>query len=150
MPAPLTVRLSALGIGIHAVNHLLVVALGPFSWHVGTVFHLISAPVYAALLLLILRGRNWARITITILLGCQFIGRFVVWILFPTTGVHLALLTGWTLSLAVLALLWIPPATRHHFHRHTPQRDAATPATMGSTEALRARDVGTRNDGPGA
>ncbi|MFI6211992.1 hypothetical protein ACIBCD_08340 [Nocardia brasiliensis] len=117
MSAPLTVRLAALGIGIHAVNHVLVLVFSPFSWHVGTVFHLISAPLYAALLLPVLRGRNWARITITVLLGGQFLGRFVIWILFPTTGAHLALLAGWTLSLIIFALLWTPPSTRHHFRR---------------------------------
>ncbi|MEU0871268.1 hypothetical protein [Nocardia brasiliensis] len=117
MSAPLTVRLAALGIGIHAVNHVLVLMFSPFSWHVGTVFHLISAPLYAALLLPVLRGRNWARITITVLLGGQFLGRFVVWVLFPTTGAHLALLAGWTLSLVIFALLWVPKSTRHHFRR---------------------------------
>ncbi|WP_280446203.1 hypothetical protein [Nocardia brasiliensis] len=117
MSAPLAVRLAALGIGIHAVNHVLVLVFSPFSWHVGTVFHLISAPLYAALLLPVLRGRNWARITITVLLGGQFLGRFVIWILFPTTGAHLALLAGWTLSLIIFALLWTPPSTRHHFRR---------------------------------
>ncbi|WP_433577204.1 hypothetical protein [Nocardia brasiliensis] len=117
MSAPLTVRLAVLGIGIHAVNHVLVLVFSPFSWHVGTVFHLISAPLYAALLLPVLRGRNWARITITVLLGGQFLGRFVVWVLFPTTGAHLALLAGWTLSLIVFALLWTPPSTRRHFRR---------------------------------
>ncbi|MBF6546625.1 hypothetical protein [Nocardia brasiliensis] len=117
MSAPLTVRLAALGIGIHAVNHVLVLMFSPFSWHVGTVFHLISAPLYAALLLPVLRGRNWARITITVLLGGQFLGRFVVWVLFPTTGAHLALLAGWTLSLVIFALLWVPKSTRQHFRR---------------------------------
>ncbi|AFU06032.1 hypothetical protein [Nocardia brasiliensis] len=121
MSAPLTVRLAALGIGIHAVNHVLVLVFSPFSWHVGTVFHLISAPLYAALLLPVLRGRNWARITITVLLGGQFLGRFVVWVLFPTTGAHLALLAGWTLSLIVFALLWTPPSTRLHFRHRAPE-----------------------------
>ncbi|WP_338769464.1 hypothetical protein V7968_05665 [Nocardia vulneris] len=126
MSAPLTVRLAALGIGIHAVNHVLVLVFSPFSWHVGTVFHLISAPLYAALLLPVLRGHNWARITITVLLGGQFLGRFVVWVLFPTTGAHLALLAGWTLSLIIFALLWTPPSTRRHFRRARTEVPAET------------------------
>ncbi|MEU0503564.1 hypothetical protein [Nocardia sp. NPDC005998] len=112
---PITVRIAALGIGIHAIDHIIVLLWPPFGWHVGTVFHLISGPVYAALILPVVRGRNWARITISFLLGGQFIGRFVVWMLFSSSGAHTALLAGWTLSVIVLALLWIPAATRRHF-----------------------------------
>lgn len=117
---PLTVRLAALGIGIHAINHVVVGVLPPISWNVGTFYHLITAPVYAALLLPLLRGRNWARIVMTVELGCQFLGRFVVWVLFPSTGAHLALIAGWTISIVVLVLLWLPHASREHFAAHTP------------------------------
>lgn len=113
--APVTVRLAAAGIAIHAINHLIVLVIPPTGWNVGTVYHLLGAPVYAALLLPILAGCGWARVTITVLLGCQFAGRFVVWILFPESGVRLALLAGWALSLAVLTLLWLPRASRRHF-----------------------------------
>ncbi|MEV5839080.1 hypothetical protein [Nocardia sp. NPDC052112] len=112
---PTAVRIAALGIGIHAIDHIIVLLWPPFEWHIGTVFHLISGPVYALLVLPVLRGRNWARITISLLLGGQFIGRFVVWVLFPTGGAHAALLVGWTISVIVLALLWIPARSRQHF-----------------------------------
>ncbi|MFC9995428.1 hypothetical protein [Nocardia sp. NPDC127526] len=95
----------------------------PVGWNPGTIYHLISAPLYAALILPLLGGRNWARITISILLGCQFAGRFVVWVMFPSSGVHVALLTGWAISLIVLAALWIPRSARDHF-RGGGMRDA--------------------------
>lgn len=112
---PLLVRVAALGIGIHAINHIIVLLIPPFGWNVGTVYHLIGAPLYAALAVLVLRGRNWARITITVLLGCQMIGRVVVWVLFPE--VHLALIAGWALSAVILTLLWIPESARAYFRR---------------------------------
>ncbi|MFI9506888.1 hypothetical protein [Nocardia sp. NPDC052566] len=112
---PTAVQVAAAGIGIHAINHIVVNLIPPVGWNVGTVYHLISAPLYAALLYYVLRGRNWARITITVLLGCQIAGRGVVWALFPTAGVHAALIAGWALSVAILALLWAPRSTRRYF-----------------------------------
>ncbi|MFI6871326.1 hypothetical protein [Nocardia sp. NPDC050406] len=114
---PLTVRLAAAGIAVHAVNHIVVLLIPPVGWNVGTVYHLIGAPLYAVLALQVWRGREWARIVITVLLGCQFAGRFVVWAIWPEAGVHAMLIAGWTLSLCVLALLWIPRATREYFRR---------------------------------
>ncbi|GAB4585083.1 hypothetical protein [Nocardia sp. IFM 10818] len=115
--SPLSVRVAAAGVGIHAINHLIVILVPPVSWNPGTIYHLISAPLYAALILPLLGGRNWARITISILLACQFAGRFVVWVMFPSIGVHYALLAGWAISLIVLAALWIPRSARDHFRR---------------------------------
>ncbi|WP_069163060.1 hypothetical protein [Nocardia altamirensis] len=115
--APITVRIAATGVAVHAINHILVVVLSPFSWHVGTVFHLTHAPLYAALVLPLLRGKNWARILITFLLGGQFLGRFVVWVMFPSAGAHLALIAGWALSIVVLTLLWAPAASRRHYRK---------------------------------
>ncbi|MBP2188498.1 hypothetical protein [Nocardia goodfellowii] len=114
---PIPVRIAVVGIGMHAINHIVVLLIPPFGWNPGTIYHSIGAPLYAALLLPIRRGRNWARVTITILLGCQFAGRFVVWALFPASGVHAALLFGWTLSTVILLLLWLPAAARNHFQR---------------------------------
>ncbi|WP_232236182.1 hypothetical protein [Nocardia sp. BMG51109] len=116
---PAVVRIAAAGIAFHATNHVIVPLIPPVSWHVGTVYHLISAPVYAALILPVLRGRNWARVVITVLLGCQFAGRFVVWALFPEAGVHVALVAGWAVSLTVFALLWIPRRAHRHFRTRT-------------------------------
>ncbi|MFD6155066.1 hypothetical protein ACFWF7_16710 [Nocardia sp. NPDC060256] len=115
--SPITVRIAALGIAIHAINHVLVLVFSPFSWNVGTVFHLIHAPLYAALVWPVLLGKNWARILITFFLGGQFLGRFVVWVMFPSAGAHLALLGGWALSVVVLTLLWVPGSTRRYFRR---------------------------------
>ncbi|QBS41954.1 hypothetical protein [Nocardia sp. CS682] len=119
--SPITVRMAVFGIGIHAINHVLVLLFSPFSWNVGTVFHLTHGPIYAALLVPILRGKNWARITITVLLAGQFLGRFVVWVMFPSTGAHLALIGGWALSVVVLTLLWVPGSTRRYFRRSRAQ-----------------------------
>ncbi|MEV6556553.1 hypothetical protein AB0M22_12610 [Nocardia sp. NPDC051756] len=115
--APITVRVAALGIAIHAINHVLVLVFSPFSWNVGTVFHLIHAPLYAALVWPVLLGKNWARILITFFLGGQFLGRFVVWVMFPSAGAHLALIGGWALSIVVLTLLWAAGSSRRHFRR---------------------------------
>jgi hypothetical protein len=117
MATPLTVRLGAAGIGVHAVDHVLVLLVPPVGWNIGTVYHLIGAPLYAALLLPLLRGRSWARDTLTVLLGCQCAGRFVVWVLFPDAGVHAALIFGWTVSAVVLTLLWIPGCASGYFCR---------------------------------
>ncbi|MBF6327665.1 hypothetical protein [Nocardia transvalensis] len=113
--SPVSVRVAAAGIAIHAVNHLVVPLIPPVGFNVGTVYHLISAPLYAAMIIPLLRGRNWARIVMTVLLGSQFAGRFVVWVLYPSSGVHLALVAGWTVSLIVLAALWLPRSARQHF-----------------------------------
>ncbi|WP_280382102.1 hypothetical protein [Nocardia wallacei] len=122
--APPSVRVAAAGVGIHALNHIIVNLVPPVGWNVGTIYHLISAPLYAALILPLLRGRDWARITMTVLLAAQFAGRFVVWILFPSSGVHLALIAGWTITLTVLTALWFPRSARDHFRR---ARSAASP-----------------------
>ncbi|QLY30853.1 hypothetical protein [Nocardia huaxiensis] len=124
---PVTVRIAALGIGIHAINHIIVLLTSPFSWNVGTVYHLLGAPIYAALIPPILRGRNWARITITVLLVCQFGGRFVVWALWPSEGVRAALVFGWVLSLLVFVMLWAPRGSRAHFRPRV--ESSGTPAT---------------------
>ncbi|WP_084530004.1 hypothetical protein [Nocardia crassostreae] len=126
LATPSPVHIAAIGIAIHAINHLIVPLIPPIGWNVGTIYHLISAPIYAALIPPILNGRNWARITITVLLACQFAGRFVVWALFPETGAHLALIAGWTISIVVLALLWIPRSSRRHF-RSTESADSGMP-----------------------
>lgn len=114
---PISVRVAAVGVGIHAVNHVIVPLIPPVGWNVGTFYHLLMAPVYAALILPLLRGRNWARILITVLLACQFGGRFVVWAMWPEVGVQAMLVFGWTLSLIVLTALWIPRSAREHFRR---------------------------------
>lgn len=113
--APVPVRWAAFGIGVHAVDHLIVPLVPPSGWNVGTVYHLVSAPVYAAMILPVLAGRRWARMVMTVLLGGQFAGRFVVWVLFPETGARLALLAGWAVSIAVLVLLWAPGSARRYF-----------------------------------
>ncbi|MFG1790374.1 hypothetical protein [Nocardia sp. NPDC049149] len=124
--APITVRIAAIGVLFHAINHVLVLVLSPFSWNVGTVFHVINAPLYAALVLPLLHGRNWTRVLITFLLACQFLGRFVVWVMFPSAGVHLALIAGWVLTIVVLSLLWATTSSRRHF-RKTPVPAQAQP-----------------------
>lgn len=111
---PLPVALAADGVLIHAVNHLWT--LFPIrTIHPGTVFHAVSAPLYAWLVYQIRAGRKWARVAITVLLGCQFAGRFVIFAMYPDTGVRLTLLAGWLLSLAILALLWLPRSARAYF-----------------------------------
>ncbi|RDI46701.1 hypothetical protein [Nocardia mexicana] len=125
--APLSIRVAAVGVGIHAINHIIVNLVPPVGWNVGTIYHLIGAPLYAALILPLLRGRNWARIAITVLLASQFAGRFVVWILFPTSGVHLALIAGWTITLIALTAMWAPQPARAHFRR-TPSGDTSSTA----------------------
>ncbi|MFE9322846.1 hypothetical protein ACIHDR_22590 [Nocardia sp. NPDC052278] len=40
---PAAVRIAAAGVGIHAINHLIVPLIPPANWTVGTVYHLISA-----------------------------------------------------------------------------------------------------------
>ncbi|PXX65333.1 hypothetical protein DFR70_104396 [Nocardia tenerifensis] len=129
--SPIPVRVAAAGIAVHAINHVVVLMFSPFSWNVGTVFHLVCAPLYAALVLPVWRGRNWARITITVLLGGQFLGRFVVWALFPSTGAHLALIGGWALSVVVLTLLWAPASTRRYFRAAAHSGTRAVTKTTG-------------------
>ncbi|TQM31908.1 hypothetical protein [Nocardia bhagyanarayanae] len=128
--SPAAVRIAVVGIGIHAINHVVVPLLPPTNWNVGTVYHLIAAPVYAALILPLLAGRRWARVVITVLLGCQFAGRFVVWALFPETGARLALIAGWAISATVLALLWIPRPARRHFRASAEQPSAHSSAPL--------------------
>ncbi|QIS15216.1 hypothetical protein [Nocardia arthritidis] len=120
MPLPNSVRIAVAGIVIHAIDHLVVAAWPPFSWNVGTVYHLTHAPIYAALAYFVLRGDRWARGVITFLLAGQIIGRAVVWVLFPSSGAHAALLAGWALSAIILTLLWIPVEARTYFRKKQP------------------------------
>lgn len=123
---PPWIVVAAAGIGAHAFNHVTVVVqdlwrliASPESadFNPGNIYHPISAVLYVWLAVLVYSGRNWGRIAITVLLGFQAVGRYFVFVSYPSLEVRADLVTGWALSVVVLCLLWIPAAARGHFAR---------------------------------
>ena len=109
--APATVRWAAVGIAEATVGHFVALAVPPHP--IADLYHVISGPLYGWLGVMVLRGRNWARVAITVLLVVQSIGR-----LHFATGaawVRVANAIGWPIALAVIVLLWWPAASRRHF-----------------------------------
>ncbi|MGH3585247.1 MAG: hypothetical protein ACRDQ0_02895 [Pseudonocardia sp.] len=124
--APPAVVVAAVGIGVHAFNHVTVVVEDVWRWiatpdaasvNPGTFYHPLSAVLYVWLAVAVHSGRGAARIAITVLLAGQAVGRWVVFFAYPTVEVRADLVTGWALSAVVLVLLWIPASTRRHFNR---------------------------------
>jgi hypothetical protein len=122
--APPAVVVAAVGIGVHAFNHVTVVVQDVWrfvetpeaaSMNPGTIYHPISAVLYVWLAVAVHSGRNWARIAITVLLAGQAVGRYFIFFAYPTIEVRADLVSGYALSAVVLALLWIPATVRRHF-----------------------------------
>ncbi|SMD05111.1 hypothetical protein [Kibdelosporangium aridum] len=112
------------GIGVHAFNHLTVVVQDVWRFiaapeaaglNPGTIYHPISAVLYVWLATTVYSGRNWGRIAITVLLVFQAVGRYFVFMSYPSLEVRADLVTGWALSTVLACLLWIPMFSRHHF-----------------------------------
>ena len=121
---PPAVVVAAVGIGVHAFNHVTVVVQDVWrfvetpeaaSINPGTIYHPLSAVLYVWLAAAVHSGRNPARIAITVLLAGQAVGRYFVFFAYPTIEVRADLVSGYALSAAVLALLWIPASARRHF-----------------------------------
>ncbi len=122
--APPAVVVAAVGIGVHAFNHVTVVVQDVWrfvempdaaSINPGTIYHPIGVVLYVWLATAVHSGRNWARIAITVSLAFQAVGRYFVFFAYPTIEVRADLVSGYALSVVVLALLWLPAAARRHF-----------------------------------
>jgi hypothetical protein len=122
--APPAVVVAAVGIGVHAFNHVTVVVQDVWrlvetpevvSLNPGNIYHPISAVLYLWLAVAVHSGRNWARIAITVLLLGQAVGRYFIFFAYPSVEVRADLVTGWALSVVVLALLWLEASARRHF-----------------------------------
>ncbi|ONI75205.1 hypothetical protein ALI144C_41430 [Actinosynnema sp. ALI-1.44] len=112
------------GIGAHAFNHITVVvqdlwrllaAPETAGFNPGTIYHPVSAVLYIWLAAAVYTGRRWSRVAITVLLVFQAVGRYFVFVSYPSLEVRADLVTGWALSVVVVCLLWIPTFSRHHF-----------------------------------
>jgi hypothetical protein len=123
---PPAVVVAAAGVGVHAFNHLTVVVQDVWrlvempeaaSFNPGTIYHPVGAVLYAWLAAAVHSGRNRARIAITVLLAAQAVGRYFIFFAYPTIEVRADLVSGYALSAAVLALLWVPASARKHFAR---------------------------------
>jgi hypothetical protein len=121
---PPAVVVAAVGIGVHAFNHVTVVVQDVWrfvempetaSINPGTIYHPVCAVLYVWLATAVHSGRNRARIAITVLLACQAVGRYFVFFAYPTIEVRADLVSGYALSAVVLTLLWIPASVRRHF-----------------------------------
>jgi hypothetical protein len=121
---PPALVVAAVGIGVHAFNHVTVVVQDVWrfvetpdaaSMNPGTIYHPISAVLYVWLAAAVHSGRNRARIAITVLLAGQAVGRYFVFFAYPTIEVRADLLSGYALSAVVLTLLWLPRSVRRHF-----------------------------------
>lgn len=110
--APVAVRWAAAGTMIEVVQHGVALCVPPHP--TADLFHAVSGPLYAWLALMVLRGRNWVRVTITVLLAVQGVGRVIVFA-GGSTWVQAGNVVGWAVSLAIVALLWWPPSSRRHF-----------------------------------
>ncbi|MEU6148694.1 hypothetical protein ABZ816_01705 [Actinosynnema sp. NPDC047251] len=123
-PAPPAVLVAAVGIGVHAFNHVTIVVQDVWrllatpdaaTFNPGTVYHPISAVLYLWLAVTVHSGRNSGRVAITVLPAFQAVGRYFVFASYPEVEVRADLVTGWALSAVVLGLLWAPATTRGHF-----------------------------------
>lgn len=110
-PAP--VVLGAVCIGLLVVEHIYALVTPPYGLHGPFFFHLSFAVLYSGLGLAVLDGADWALITLTVLMTTQAIGRIFVWRAEDRSYavvVKTILATGFAVTVAALALLWIPDA----------------------------------------
>jgi hypothetical protein len=77
------------------------------------VFHLLFAALYAWMAFKIRAGRSWARIALTVDLVLGTMASAVSFSLSPMFRVLIPI--GDLLQIAIVALLWLPPASREHF-----------------------------------
>lgn len=122
--APPGAVVAAVGIGVHAFNHVTVVVQDVWRFiaepaaagvNPGTIYHPISAVLYVWLAVGVHSGRWWARLAITVLLAFQAVGRYFVFVSYPEVEVRADLVSGWALSAVILTLLWVPASMKAHF-----------------------------------
>lgn len=109
--APTVVKWAVAGIALLVVEHVIALVTPPYGLHVPFFFHLSFGGLYAWLGLEVGNGQGWAAITLTVLLTTQLIGRVLVWRAEDRSYAALVkalLATGASITVAVLALLWIP------------------------------------------
>lgn len=108
---------AAVATALLVVEHIYALATPPFGLHVPFFFHLTFAGLYTWLGIEIWHGTGWAAIVLTVLLGTQSIGRIFVWRAEDRSNaatVKAILATGFAITLVVLALLWLPAASRNY------------------------------------
>lgn len=79
----------------------------------GFVFSLLQYAVYIVFTIFMLKGHNWARIVLTVILGLTIVGGFFTLVAIIFVGFHwlfLLNLLGSVLSAVALVLLWLKPA----------------------------------------
>jgi hypothetical protein len=97
----LTVLLWAL-----VVEHLYALVTPPYQLGIEHGFHLTFGLAYAWLARRLPAARRWHRVLLTVLLSIQFVGRFVVFAVFPDTRIRISLVPGAVITIVVVALLW--------------------------------------------
>lgn len=104
-------------IALLVVEHVYALVTPPYGLHVPFFFHLTFAGLYAWLAVEVFNGTGWALVVLTVLLGTQCVGRVFVWRAEDRGYAHVVkaiLAAGFALTVAALALLWIPDSSRTH------------------------------------
>jgi hypothetical protein len=85
----------------------------------GLIYHLIFGGLFLWLALKIYKGRNWARIVVTVVSVLGSVGTFFSFSSpTPTPELYKTLnIISWLLALATVGLLWLPPRSRAYFIR---------------------------------
>ncbi|MCM0676892.1 hypothetical protein NCC78_19690 [Micromonospora phytophila] len=113
--APTPVKWAVAGAAVLVIEHVIALATPPYGLHVPFFFHLSFGALYAWLGVEVGNGQGWAAITLSALLATQLIGRIFVWRAEDRSYAMLVkalLATGAAITVAVLALLWIPDSAR--------------------------------------
>jgi len=92
---------------ILVAEHAFALATPPYQPGVEHAFHLVFGLLYAWLALR-LPGERRHRILLTVLLGIQFAGRFVVFALIEEPWIRASLIPGALITIVLVALLWKP------------------------------------------
>lgn len=104
-------------IALLVVEHVFSLLTPPYGLHVPLFFHLTFAVLYTWLGVEVWNGTGWAAIVLTVLLTTQAIGRVFVWRAENRSYaavVKTILATGFVVTAAALALLWIPHSARDY------------------------------------
>lgn len=83
----------------------------------GTVYHLIHVVLFAWLGVMSQKGKNWARIAVTVVLVFGILGTYFSFSSStPEPGLYKSMnIFSWLVAFTILGLLWIPPSTRQYF-----------------------------------
>lgn len=83
----------------------------------GIGYHLISVALYSWLVFPLRAGKQFARVTLTIVLILNFVGSLYTFSSLPLLALKVFIVIGWLLQIALILLLWVPEKSEEYFSK---------------------------------